>query len=159
MKEILRSLIPEAPDLQVLVVGNSNSIDNLKEVCEYLDEFGGHTDFISYSEIDFDIKNADLITVAKEGEKVEFSTRGYEALIILDVFEDMKHKKEFLVNYYHSLENSGNAFILIDREKYSPWDAKEELEEANFVAVNDIEIDEKYSLMYAKKMHGWGGGM
>ena len=159
MEEFLRSLIPALPNLQVLIVGNSKSLKNVEVVGNYLDEFGGMGNFVSYEKIDADFTNVELIDTVKEGDRIEFPTRGYEALIILDVFEEMKDKKSFLRAYYHSLENSGNCFILVDKEKLSFWDAKDVIEEANFVAVNEIDLDERYYLISCKKMHGWGGGM
>ena len=79
--------------------------------------------------------------------------RKYELVVVNGYEADIKLLKEI----YHSLENSGQLLFTLDLQA-DKYHVKELVEEANFVAVNDIELD-NFCVVIAKKMHGWGGGM
>ena len=57
------------------------------------------------------------------------------------------------------MKNAANIFILLPdkafREEIETW--RKALEENFFVAFSTFELDEKWQVISAKKMHGWGG--
>ena len=64
----------------------------------------------------------------------------------------------FFQKSYRAIKNAGLILIFIrknQRKQISVW--SELLEKNYFVATNTIELDENWSVIISKKMHGWGG--
>ena len=64
----------------------------------------------------------------------------------------------FAKKVYTGIANAGGLYLLMDRadpQESADWEAT--LLASNYVAVNTIELDEKRALLFARKMHGWGG--
>ena len=68
-------------------------------------------------------------------------------------------KEHFTQTVYSAMKNAANIFILLPdkafREEIETW--RKALEENFFVAFSTFELDEKWQVISAKKMHGWGG--
>jgi len=64
----------------------------------------------------------------------------------------------FAKKVYTGIANAGGLYLLLERNdpgKAARWE--ETLQASNYVASSTIELDEKRLLLYARKMHGWGG--
>ena len=62
---------------------------------------------------------------------------------------------EFARKVYTGIANAGGLYLLMKNGEAAEWEAL--LMESNYVALNTIELDEEFLLLYARKMHGWGG--
>jgi hypothetical protein len=59
---------------------------------------------------------------------------------------------------YTGIANAGGLYLLIDpREPSTLQNWESILLASNYVAANAIDLDEERSLLFARKMHGWGG--
>jgi hypothetical protein len=86
--------------------------------------------------------------------KGKMGVRKYELIVVKGY--DLESK--LLQTTYHALENSGQLIFVLNNSDEEIFMVKQTIEDANFVAVNDIEMD-GFHVVIAKKMHGWSGGM
>jgi len=66
--------------------------------------------------------------------------------------------EDFARKVYTGVANAGGLYLLMDTEepaKKQHWETS--LIESNYVATSTIALDKKRLLLYARKMHGWGG--
>ncbi len=61
----------------------------------------------------------------------------------------------FARKLYTGIVNAGGLYLRTDPANLPRWQAA--LEGANYVAASSIPLSEKSLLLYARKMHGWGG--
>lgn len=94
--------------------GNNNSLDNRNYRCIFYDEELKQTDVINVSELNTNNKfiSSDNITIAKDGEKVAFST--LEGLYIYDI---NKKKKTTLIDFTD--EDNAKRLGLVNMRKIS----------------------------------------
>jgi len=81
--------------------------------------------------------------------------RFYDYLFVNATIEALQ-KDSFIKNVYKIIKSGGNIIILLPKS-LSPLEYWQLLEDNFFVAINSIELTEEYTLLIAKKMHGWGG--
>ena len=125
------SIFPKFNDLKILVIGEADNFNT--KIYEYC---------------------------GKKSIEAKFATnykklidREFEIAIVLNII-DLKTYKDC----YHSLENSGNIIIVLDKSLFNPQQAFEILEEVDYRAANAIDIFEDFYVITAKKMHMWGNG-
>lgn len=75
--------------------------------------------------------------------------------LCLDLFK-LENAVYVLERCYASIKNSG-GFLLIYPKNDNYYECENMLQNANFVAISQIELDDEVEVIYAKKMHGWGG--
>ena len=63
--------------------------------------------------------------------------------------------RTFARRVYTGIANAGGLYLLLDEEESAAWEAI--LLESNYVASSTIPLDKGDVLLYARKMHGWGG--
>ncbi|WP_458700036.1 hypothetical protein ACKGJI_09440 [Sulfurospirillum sp. 1307] len=73
----------------------------------------------------------------------------YDFVFLIDDIEDIMITKKI----YRILKNAGHTFILCKKD--STCKTFDLLENSNFVALNQIDLDDKHDIISAKKMHGW----
>jgi len=61
----------------------------------------------------------------------------------------------FARKLYTGIANAGGLYLRTDTDGLSLW--KSVLERANYVAASSIPLEGEELLLYARKMHGWGG--
>lgn len=83
------------------------------------------------------------------------SSQNDYVFLCLDIFEFLD-KEYILERCYASLKNSGGLLLIFSKNE-SYYEYENLLENSNFVAISQIEIDDEVEVIYAKKMHGWGG--
>lgn len=125
------SIFPKFNDLKILVIGEADNFNT--KISEYCGEKSIEAKFV---------------TTYKK-----LIDREFEIAIVLNI-TDFKIYKDC----YHSLENSGNIIIVLDKSKFDPQKAFEILEEVDYRAPNSIDIFEDFYVITAKKMHMWGNG-
>jgi len=70
----------------------------------------------------------------------------------------IKNKESFLQKIHSVIKNGGNIIIFVKSNDYMVQDEyKLLLEENYFVATSSIKIDNNYTAIVSRKMHGWGG--
>lgn len=143
--ELFKELFQETPNLAVLHISNNCDIVS-KSIEEVVSSSDGHLKYI-------DLQTEDIT-------KFKPNAREYEYVILSNIGKTLDDKKKFFAFIYRSIENSGNIIILEDKTNVQELDnLKALLENSQFVAVNDIELFDKYFLVTAKKMHMWGNGL
>lgn len=76
----------------------------------------------------------------------------------LFVTADIEDKESFIKKAHAIIKNSGEILIFYKSQDYAIKDSWYRLLEENYyVATNSIKIDNDYSVIVSKKMHGWGG--
>lgn len=77
------------------------------------------------------------------------------------LFLHIKNKTEnttfLLERIYAGMKNAGGIICIQPKTNPLALDLETALDEANFVAVNPIDLDKNHIIYYAKKMHGWDG--
>jgi len=61
----------------------------------------------------------------------------------------------FARKVYTGIANAGGLYLLMGKEEAGAWE--EVLMRSNYVALSQIALDDEELLLYARKMHGWGG--
>ena len=125
------SILPRFNDLKILVVG---------EASDFVEKIANHCQEKSIE--------AKFVTNYKK-----LIDREFEIAIVLNIVDFKTYK-----DCYHSLENSGNIIIVLEKSNFSPEKAFEILEEVDYRASNLIDIFANYYVITAKKMHMWGNG-
>ena len=145
-KELLEfnSLIQDSPSLALLQVG-----DGIPKITSSLE-------FIS-------VRNSGTLKVKPSSEivceKFRLTPREYEYAILINTLDLCEDKKKFLDVIYHALENSAQVILIEDKSSSDISEMIELLDEANYRAVNNIDIFADYNLVMAKKLHMWGNGL
>ncbi len=125
------SIFPKFNDLKILAIGEISGFNC--EIQKYCDQKSIQAKF--------------LTTYKK------LIDREFEIVIILNIADFKTYK-----DCYHSLENSGNVIIVLDKAKFELQRIFELLEEIDYRAANNIDIFENFYVVAAKKMHMWGNG-
>ena len=107
------------------------------------------------------LQNQDKLTnIIFENEKnLRLNSREYEYIILSDILSSSANRYKIMKTIYKALENSANIIILDKKSNNSLEEIKLLLDKTSFVAINDIELFEKYYLITAKKLHIWGSGL
>ena len=63
--------------------------------------------------------------------------------------------EEFARKVYTGIANAGGLYLQLSVAEATRWQPI--LEASNYVATNRIDLDEATTMLYARKMHGWGG--
>jgi len=142
--ELFTSLFGDVPNLAILHI--NNGVDFLNPVIEnVVNQSDGKLDYTDFSN--------------EKALKVRMVPRTYEYVILSDILDSCENKIKLLKMYYTALENSANIIILTKKSSNSVEEIKNLLEEAQFRAINDIDIFDEYIIVTAKKMHMWGNGL
>ena len=63
---------------------------------------------------------------------------------------------QFARKVYTGIANAGGLYLFLKKKKVDAW--KNLLQESNYVALSTIDLaDTETIVLYARKMHGWGG--
>ena len=77
----------------------------------------------------------------------------YDFFFLLADLDDVSRLKEISKKIYRAIKNAANLFVVLKKQDADI--AVMLLEENNFVAINNIDLDASYDAISAKKMHGW----
>lgn len=162
--EILGEIIPNFPATRVMLI-----TDKSTPLVAWL------VAFIKKREASLDIRPLNQTTL-QEIQKLELEEPNLITLELLDeasqrynphtykldtlflLLEDEPQNKEHLLTrVYAGMKNAGGVVVIVPKEHSLADTIELDLDEANFVAINPIDITNSYTIFYAKKMHGWGG--
>ena len=87
------------------------------------------------------------------------ASREYETAVVTLLLSKIANPAKLLEACYHSLENSGTFLALCKEGEDDMERINSLLDEAHFVAMNRIDMQDGYFLATAKKMHHWGRGL
>lgn len=62
---------------------------------------------------------------------------------------------EFAKKVYTGIANAGGLYLQLSPSEAQRWEPI--LEASNYVALSRIDLDQERTMLYARKMHGWGG--
>ncbi|MEA1914069.1 MAG: hypothetical protein U9N30_02020 [Campylobacterota bacterium] len=143
--ELFESIFDNTPNLAILHLDN-----DLKMVQPIVKDLAQRNEgILSY----YDFKD-------KGGcDKFPSKSRDYEYAVLSDVLQHCPYPDKMLKLIYRSLENSAFIIVLCDKKDIEVQEIIDLLDQCNFLAVNDIDLFEKYHLVVAKKMHMWDAGL
>jgi len=142
--ELFSSLFESHPNISILNI--HNRCDDIKVGLENIvNSIGGTLKYKDINDID--------------QKRFRLTAREYEYVVVCDCLDKIEDMKRFIDQIYHSLENSAQIILIGKKEKSDPYSMLQILEEADFRAMNQIDIFENYHLVMAKKMHMWGNGL
>lgn len=152
--EHLTQIIPDFPMVHIMYVGDYDK--------DFIGFFEKYTEEKKYI---FDVKILDK----KENEDIEYEildilspkyhTNSYQYdILFLNLkkvpTDNLKHLFE---RVYACMKNAGGVIIVLPKQDDFALQLEPFLEEINYVAINPIDLDDEKKIVYAKKMHGWGG--
>lgn len=141
---LFRSLFQEFPNIAILHVNNGvNFLTPLLE--DIANTLEGKVDLINF--------------IDEKSARLRSSARDFEYIILSDILSHCPNKDKILKIMYKALENSANIIILEKKSHKNTQEIKELLDKTSFVAINDIDLFEEYTLITAKKLHMWGSGL
>lgn len=85
--------------------------------------------------------------------------RDNDTVIFKDIFHLHKNQALLLKISYTTLANTANVIIMQEKATMNIESMIEMLGEYEFRSANYIDIDPKYDLVVAKKLHMWGNGL
>ena len=148
IQPLLNSFFEAYPSLKICALHNSdtdNFEQSIKELKEWLKQ-----------ECNGELK---LISKAQNCKNDEISIRAgdFEYVVIFDILSICDDRLKLLQKCHKSLETVSNIMVISDKSNsLSLSDIKALLDEADFVAIGDIDIDQKYHIITAKKLYSWG---
>lgn len=147
--ESLTEIIPDFPTTHIMYLGDEDD-----EFIEFLSSYTKDRNYI------FDIKVFD----GKKYEKIDilapkYNTNSYQ---YDSLFLNLKTVPKESVTHlfqrvYASMKNAGGLVVVLPIDDDFAFEVEYVLQEANYVAINPIDLSDEYKIVYAKKMHGWGG--
>lgn len=152
--EHLTQIVPDFPMVHMMYIGYEDS-----EFIDFYRDFAKERGYI------FDIKIlSSEITPVSQFETLDilspkYHTNSYQYdILFLNLQtvprENLTHLYE---RVYACMKNAGGVISVFPKSDEFSLEAEQFLEDINFVAINPIELDEHKKIIYAKKMHGWGG--
>jgi hypothetical protein len=153
--ELFFQLFTFAPNLRVLEFGDT--LDICERLSTKLKECDGYIDLITDSDID---TNQNVNKKIKDyNSDLQITDRAYEYVIVCDIYDKVQNIESILKSAYHSLENSGDIYVVCKKDLMISHKIKEALDSVDYRAINDIDISDDYYIITAKKMHMWGNGL
>lgn len=95
--------------------------------------------------------------LAYDDARYNYKGRQYDTVVVDVDFDEIVDERYFFERIYALMKNAAGMIVLIPKQSPILVGVTERLESYNFVALNLIDIFEEYQIIYAKKMHGWGG--
>ncbi|WP_200762944.1 hypothetical protein [Nitrosophilus alvini] len=153
----LFGIIPDLPGVRVYQF--SDNIDFSKELSKEARNRDFELEIVVFSE-DFFYKLNSLEGENIKLRKVEFNKPKYNlrstlydtVFVNIDI-STLQDIELFFRKIYRMMKNAANIIVPVSKE------CKEEiaalLEKCNYVAINDIDLDEKNCAIVGRKMHGW----
>ena len=145
-KELLNfnSLFEDSPSLALLHI--QNDFKKIEDALAFTAlRNSGTLKSVDFNEIDCD--------------KFRLRTRDYEYAVLTNTLKNCSNKQKFMQTVYHSLENSSEIILIEQKEHSKLSEIISLLDEANYRAINNIDIFENHYLVMGKKLHMWGGGL
>ncbi len=152
MKKIyahLATIIPNFPTTHVMYLGDGDD-----EFISYLKDLSQKNSFV------FDVRVFD----GEKYEKIDidapkYNTKGYQYdTLFLNLKKvPTKFAKHLFERVYASMKNAGGLILCLPNDDEFACEIEYFLEDLNFVAINPMDLSEDIKIVYAKKMHGWGG--
>lgn len=149
--ENLLQIIPDFPMTHIMFLGDAD-----EGIIDFFNNFANEKRYA------FDIVLFNDAKIAQKYTKIDllspkYYTNAYKYdVLFLNLFnmpyENLNHVFEKI---YASMKNAGGVVMFLPTDL--SLDMNEFLQELNFVAVNEIEKTDTKQVIYAKKMHGWGG--
>lgn len=154
MKEVynhLTEIIPDFPMAHLMYLGDEDE--------EFIDFFKKYANQKGYQ---FDVKL--FSNISDKYEKIDinsprYHTNAYKYDTIFLNFETLLKDSltHIFERVYAGLKNAGGLIVFLPIEDDFSFEIEYFLEDINFVAINPIDLSDKKKIVYAKKMHGWGG--
>jgi len=143
-KDFFLSLFQKTPNIAMLHIGNdSTQIQNI--LLDFVSFLDGIVTYKSCINLDF--------------EKFRLTARSFEYAVICNCLDSVPNHNKFIQEIYHSLENSANIILIVDKSKNNLQYLIELLDNNDFRAANSIDIFQDYYVVTGKKMHMWGNGL
>lgn len=149
--EYLTEIIPDFPMVHMMYLGHED-----EEFIGFYEEYAKEKGFI------FDVRVFEKIS--NKYEKVDIKSQNYHtnAYKYDTLFLNLKtvpkeHINHIFERVYASMKNAGGVVLFLPRDDDFSLEAEYILGELNFVAINPMDLSDEKKIIYAKKMHGWGG--
>lgn len=162
--EVLGEIIPDFPATRVMLMTDRNS-SLTQWLVEFIKQREASLDIRALNKKCFDaieklkLDENKLVTLEYLDESSQrYNPHGYKLDTFFLYLEDETQDKEHLLTrVYASMKNAGGVVIIVSNENSLASAIELDLDEANFVAINPIDILKTHRVFYAKKMHGWDG--
>ncbi len=162
--ESLLAIIPNHPMTQLFHVNNNSiylaqELNNFAKIKEFeYDIVSTNEKFIE--ELNESIENrAEKTTIHKlkiEQHRYNRHSKMYDfAFVTIDI-NQIEELGIFLKKLHTIIKNGGYLLLFLDKDEKNMLNILQLLEDKLYVAINTIEISDKYQIISAKKMHGWG---
>jgi len=88
-------------------------------------------------------------------DKKRYNNHGhlFDTLFVNIEEEEIENLEDFFKKIYRMMKNAGVIVYPVKKEKREK--RVKMLEDLNYVAINDIEMDQNFVVLTARKMHGW----
>lgn len=162
----LVSIIPNYPMTRLLQLEESDDL----RVAGYLGAYAKERDF----DFDLILLDEEIVEKAKEHlqgrlpkrssissfrlkqQRYNRESKEYDFVFVTLDLSQVENLELFFKKLYHVIRNAGNLLLFIDRERDDYEHLKAILEKDLYVAVNKLDLSERYDVISAKRMHGWG---
>jgi len=151
--EKLLEIVPNYPKVNIFHF-NNNSHETSEVLYNFCQEKDYDYDLVSSND-DF-LKTIEIFKAQKldiKRPRYNKQSKLYDFIFITIDFSDIEDKELFFKKIYLMSKNSAKILIFLEHHNYEHEDL---LERLNFVALNYIDISEKYTILSVQKMHGWG---
>lgn len=162
--EILGEIIPDFPATRVMLICDKNT-SLVKWLSDFVKTREASLDIRALSKssceaikkLNLEEKNKITLELLHELSQ-RYNPHAYKLdTLFLYIEEQLEDKNHLLTRVYAGMKNAGGVVAIVPKENPLADTLEMDLEEANFVAINPIDILDTHKVFYAKKMHGWGG--
>jgi len=151
--KLLFDIIPPHPGQNIAIIEDSqdNFLLSLKEFSQKIDATL-HVKALGEREpINTEILKIKTFSF-KQSRYNTFSVE-YDFLFLCVDISEREDIKTICKKLYRVMKNAGYLFLFVKKDEVERY--FELLEDTNYVALNNIEFNEKLDVVVAKKMHGW----
>jgi len=151
---LLFEVIPPYPGQNIAIIvdeAHQKSVRKFVDFCHTIDA----NLYIKYLEVAHDYHD-DLVheeSFSFENDVYNRKSMQYDFLFLLANMDDVNCLKEISKKIYRAIKNAANLFVVVKKQDTNTVETL--LENNNFVAINNIDLDTVFDAISAKKMHGW----
>ena len=151
--KLLFDIVPPHPGQNIAIIEDSqdNFLLSLKEFCQKIDATLHIKSLGKREAINTDILK--IKTFSFEQSRYNTFSVNYDFLFLCVDISEREDMESIFKKIYRVMKNAGNIFLFVKKDEVRRY--FELLEDTNYVALNNIEFNEKLDIVIAKKMHGW----
>lgn len=149
--EYLTEIIPNFPTTHLMYLGDEDE-EMISFFSNYAKEKGNVFDVRI-----FDCKNDKYQSIDILAPKYNTNSYQYDTLFLNLKTIPKEHLTHLFERVYASMKNAGGVVVFLPYDDDFALEIEYFLQDTNYVAVNPIDLSDNVKIVYAKKMHGWGG--